>query len=179
MINNSIIFFLGYYTYFDALLSLTPPKLQKTKIISKAKYGDIIPNQILKRGFNKNLDDFLNIIQKLSNKKRQLINISKRKLSMSKQKPKTIIISSLDNLGKENLTILVFTLILNTNVVDIAIIDTNIYYLVYKLKRAQVFAVLIKNLKFQVAKEVKPETDPKSIVLKKYHNLLDMFSKKT
>lgn len=46
------------------------------------------------------------------------------------------------------------------------------------LKRAQIFAILIKDLKFQVIKKAKLETNLKNIILKKYYNLLDVFSKK-
>lgn len=74
MINNSIIFFLGYWTHFGIPLSPTPPKSKETRIISKAKYENIVLDQILKSGSNKNLNDFSRKIQKLSNKKRRLIN---------------------------------------------------------------------------------------------------------
>lgn len=53
-------------------------------MIFKAKYKDIVLNKILKKRFDKNLDNFLNIIQKLSNKKKRLINIFNQKLSISK-----------------------------------------------------------------------------------------------
>ncbi len=36
----------------------------------------------------------------------------------------------------------------------------------------------MKDLEFQAAKEARPETDPKSIVLEEYHDLLNMLSKK-
>lgn len=105
MINNFITFFLRYYIYFDILLSLTFPKLKETKIIPEAKYKNIVQNQILKRRSNKNLDNFLRTTQKLSDKKQRLINASKQKLNMSKQKPKIFVINFLDNLDKENLIV--------------------------------------------------------------------------
>ena len=64
------------------------------------------------------------------------------------------------------------------NIEDIVMIDANAYCLVYQLKQAQVFAISIKNLEFQVEKKAKPETNPKTIIPEKYYDLLDMFSEK-
>ncbi len=36
----------------------------------------------------------------------------------------------------------------------------------------------MRNIEFQVAKEVRPETNPKSILLKEHDNFLNTFSKK-
>ena len=47
-----------------------------------------------------------------------------------------------------------------------------------KLKKAQVLPISIKNLEFQAVKEARPETNPKSVLPKKYHNFLDTFLKK-
>lgn len=57
-------------------------------------------------------------------------------------------------------------------------IGVNAYCVACKLKSAQVFVVSIKDWKYQTAKEAKPETDLRSIVLQEYHNLLDVFSQK-
>lgn len=46
-------------------------------MILEIKYKDIVLNHILKKSSNKNLDNFLSNIQKLLDKKNQLINISK------------------------------------------------------------------------------------------------------
>lgn len=69
MINNFIIFFPEYCTHVGALLSPIPPKLKRNETILEAKYEDIIPKHILKKGSKENLDDFLSKIQKFSNKK--------------------------------------------------------------------------------------------------------------
>ena len=50
-------------------------------------------------------------------------------MSINKQKPKIVIISFFNNL----------------DMVDITIIDANIYYLAFKLKKAQVFVVFTKD----------------------------------
>lgn len=56
---------------------------------------------------------------------------------MSKQKSEIIVISSLDNSGKEDFKpISIFTWTLGTNVVNVAIIDANAYCLAYQLRRA-------------------------------------------
>lgn len=49
-------------------------KLKRIETILKAKFENIVQKHILKRGLEKNLDDFLNIVQKLLNKKKWLIN---------------------------------------------------------------------------------------------------------
>lgn len=46
------------------------------------------------------------------------------------------------------------------------------------MKKAQIADIFIKKLKFQVVKKPKPKTDLKSIIQEKYHDLLDVFSKK-
>lgn len=47
-----------------------------------------------------------------------------------------------------------------------------------KLKRAQIFFLSIKNLKYQVVKEVRLGTNPKNNISEKYYIFLDVFSKK-
>lgn len=59
--------------------------------------------------------------------------------------------------------------------VDIIKLGSNAYSLAYKLKKAEVFTILIRNLKFQAKKKAKPETDSKDIMVEKYYNLLDIF----
>lgn len=62
--------------------------------------------------------------------------------------------------------------------INIAIINVNAYYLICKLKKAQIFIIFIKDLKFQAAKKVKPEINFKSFIPKEYYNLLDLLLKK-
>ena len=57
-------------------------------------------------------------------------------------------------------------------------IDVNTYRMAYKLKKAQVFAISMRDLEYQAEKKAKLETNPRSVVLEEYHNLLDVFSKK-
>ena len=85
----------------------------------------------------------------------------------------------MDNLDKEDLSILILIPTLDKSDIDIIIMNGNTYYMDCKLKRTQVFAISKMNLKFQVTKKVKPKTDLKSIVPEEYHDLLDIFFQKT
>ncbi len=100
-------------------------------------------------------------------------------MSIDKQKSKTIVISSFDNLDKKDLLILIFISTLDKSVINIVIIGADAYcHIAYKLKKGQIFAVFIRDLEFQAAKKARPQTDLKSVVLKEYHDFLDMFLKK-
>lgn len=61
---------------------------------------------------------------------------------------------------------------------DITMISADTYYTIYKLKETQVFTISMRDLKYQIAKRTKPETNSRSIILEKYHNFLNIFSKK-
>lgn len=80
------------------------------------------------------------------------------------QKLKMVGISSILNLGKKILLIWIFILKYDENVIIIAMIDANAYFIASKLKKAQVFAVFIKDLKFQVAKKLKLKIDLKNVI---------------
>ena len=105
MINNPILFSPGYCLYPKAPLVPVPTMpTDETKIISMATQQDVLPNQILKRGLAEKIDDFLKIPEKIS-KKRRLINASKRKLALQKQKLETVVISLLHNSVKKNIPV--------------------------------------------------------------------------
>ena len=102
-------------------------------------------------------------------------------MSMAKSNYKTIVISILDNFKKKSLsiwTLEVKVLIFGIKKVDITMINTNTYQTAYKLKKARVFAIFMKNLEYQVEKEAKSKTNPKTIILEKYQDFLDVFSQK-
>lgn len=67
---------------------------------------------------------------------------------------------------------------LNNSIINIAIIDINIYCRSNKSKAAYNFAIFMKDLKFQVVKKAKPETNSKNVVFKKYYDFLSIFQKK-
>ena len=58
-------------------------------------------------------------------------------------------------------------------------IDTDTYYVIYYLKRAQVFIVSIKDIQYQAKKEARVETNLKNIVPQKYYNFLMFPQRKT
>lgn len=67
----------------------------------------------------------------------------------------------------------------STKKVEITMINADIYYAVCKLIKAQIFAVSMRDLEYQIEKKVKPETDLRIFILEKYYNLLDVFFKKS
>ena len=92
MINDSITFSFGYYTYFEAFLFLislkskgTLLKSEGTETIPDIRQQNIFPNRILKSGSDENLVNFSRTPQKILNKTRRLINTSKWKRSIDKQ----------------------------------------------------------------------------------------------
>lgn len=66
-----------------------------------------------------------------------------------------------------------------TKKVYIVIIGADSYRIVCKLKKAQVFAISIRELGDKAKKEARSETNPKKIVLEEYYDLLDIFLKMT
>ena len=178
MINNCISFSPKYYLHPKTPLVPVPTMpTAETEIISMATQQNVLPNRILKRGLVEKINDFLKIPEKISKKKR-LINASKWKLALQKQKLKTVVISLLDNSVKKDLPIPSQTSTLGTKKIDVAMIDVDAYYAACRLKEAQVFAVSMRNLEYQAEKEAKSETELRTVVPAEYHDLLDIFSKK-
>ena len=62
--------------------------------------------------------------------------------------------------------------------IDIAMIGADAYCAACRLKRAQVFAVSMRDIQYQAEKEARAETDPTSVVSQEYHDFFDIFSKK-
>ena len=46
-----------------------------------------------------------------------------------------------------------------------------------KKQKAEIFAISMRDIKYQLNKGTKPPTDPKTVVLAEYHDFLDVFSK--
>ncbi len=59
----------------------------------------------------------------------------------------------LDNLDKKNLLISILALIFSTNVIDITMIGIDTYYIIYKLKKSQIFIIFIKDLEYLIEKK--------------------------
>ncbi len=62
--------------------------------------------------------------------------------------------------------------------IDIAMIGADAYCAACRLKRAEVFAVSMRDIQYQAEKEARVETNPKSVVPQEYLDFLDVFSKK-
>ena len=69
-------------------------------------------------------------------------------MSRSNQNLIIVAISSIHNLDKEDLPISVLTPILKKIVVNVAIIDADIYYIGYRWKKVRIFTISRKNLEF-------------------------------
>lgn len=92
-----------------------------------------------------------------------------------------VMINTLDKSGKDGLLISILETevsTLATQQIDVAMIGAKAYCVAHRLKKAQVLALSIKDLEYQVKKEARPETDPKTVISAKYYDLLDIFSKK-
>lgn len=109
IIINSITLFHKYFIYFKTFLSSILSNLERIQITSKVKQEDIIPKPILKKEINKKLDNFLNIIIKILNKKKSLLNVSKQKFIKKKQRSEIVIISFFDNASNKSLLTSTFT----------------------------------------------------------------------
>ena len=90
-------------------------------------------------------------------------------------------ISSLNKFNKKELPVPILatkTLEFKVFDIDIAMIGTNVYFTACRLKKAQVFAVLIGDIQYQAKKEARAKTNPKSVIPQEYYDFLDVFSKK-
>ena len=62
--------------------------------------------------------------------------------------------------------------------IDIAMIGIDAYCAAYYLKKAQVFALSMRDIQYQAEKDARAENNPKSVIPYKYHDFLDIFPKK-
>ena len=99
-------------------------------------------------------------------------------MNIAKPNFQTFVINIFANFCKEELPTSILTTTFGKKIEDVALIDVDAYCLVLLLKSAQIFAISIRGLKFQAEKKARPKTNLKIVVLKKYHNLLDVFLKK-
>ena len=59
--------------------------------------------------------------------------------------------------------------------IDITIINKNIYCIAYYLKKALIFAILIKDILYWTEKKVKDKINLKNIISQNYNNFLIFF----
>ena len=64
-----------------------------------------------------------------------------------------------------------------TQDINIVIISANIYYTTCYLKKAQVFAISIKDIQYQVKKKAEAKINLKNILLKEYYDFLIFFQR--
>lgn len=104
---------------------------------------------------------------KFSSKKKRQINKSKQKISIREIKARKIIISSLNSFDKKKLPISILAikkLNFKAKNANITMVKANQYYIVCYLKKAQVFAISIKNIQYQAKIEIGAKIDLKSII---------------
>lgn len=107
IINDSILFSLRYYSLSGALFVLVPIMLTvETEIISMTIQQNISLNRIPKKGLGESLEDILGTPEKIFDKKKRIINTSKRQLAIQNRESETVVISSPDNSGKKHLLML-------------------------------------------------------------------------
>ena len=182
MTNDFLAFWPSHCTHIRAtsLNTLSQPKLPAETAVVRIK-KDIIPRKMIKRGSKEDMTDFLQTLNKLSSKKRRQINKSKRKTSIGETCSKKATISSLDSSDKKELPVTISVTKKSdpkAKDIDIAMIGVDIYYTACRLKEAQVFAILMRDIQYQAEKEARAETNPTSVIPQKYHDFLDVFSKK-
>lgn len=101
--NNFLVFWPNHCIHIRAtsLTILNQPRLPiETATVRIEK--DITPQKMIKRGSKEEITDFLQMINKLSSKKRKQINKSKRKASLRETSSRKSIISSLNSSDKKN-----------------------------------------------------------------------------
>ena len=180
MTNNSLAFWPSHCIHIEATSLLSPPNLPIETAAVTIK-EDITSQKIIKRDSKENMIDFLQTPNKLSSKKRRQINKSKRKASIEKSSSRKATINSLESSDKKELPVpipITKTSEPKAKDIDIGMIGADVYCTVCHLKRAQVFVVSMRDIQYQAEKEVRAETDLKSIVPQEYHDFLDVFSKK-
>lgn len=138
-----------------------------TKIIAIKPEKVLTPLKMIKRGLKKDMTHFLQTPNKILSKKKRQINKSKQKASLKETNSRKAIISNLNSLNKKELPVSIPTTIKSkpkAGNIDIAIINTNVYYVACCLKRTQVFAKYIRNINYQFEKEARAKTNLRNVV---------------
>lgn len=138
-----------------------------TEIVAIKIEKDITAQKKIKKGSKKDITNFLQMLNKLSSKKKKQINKSLQKISIKETSSRKASISSLGSSNKKELPVpisVITTSKSKTKDIDIAIIGADAYCVVCSLKKPQVFAVLMKDIQYQTEKKARAETDQKSVV---------------
>ena len=113
------------------------------------------------------MTDFLQMPNKLSSEKRRQINKSKQKINIEETNLVKTTITSLDSFHKKELPVSILTTKksdIKAKKIDIVMIGKDIYYAAFRLKRVQVFALLMRDIQYQAEKKTIAETNLRSIV---------------
>ena len=148
MTNNSLAFWPGHCTYIGATSLLSPSSLP-TKTATITIEEDITPQKIIKKGLKEDMTDFLQTPNKLSSKKRRQINKSKKKANIEESSLKKATINSLESSDKKKLPVPIPTTKTSepkAKDIDIAMIGADAYRAACHLKRAQVFAISMRDI---------------------------------
>ncbi len=180
--NNSLAFWPGHYTHIGATspTTLSPPSLPTETAVIRIEEA-ITPRKMIKRGSKEDMTNILQTSDKLSSKKRRQINKNKQKASIGETSSRKATINSLDSSNKKKLPVPLVVIKISepkAKDIDIAIIGADIYRGTCRLKRTQVFVISMRDIQYQAEKKAKAKTDLKSVVPQKYHDILDVFSKK-
>ena len=168
IINDSLAFWLGHCTHIGAILPTTLSQLRlptKTAVVRIEK--NISSQKMIKRGSKEDMTNFLQTPNKFFSKKRRQMNKNKRKTSIRETSSRKATINSLNSSNKKKLPILIPATKksdLKAKNIDIAIIGADAYCEACRLKGAQIFAVSMRDIQYQTEKEVRAETNLKSVV---------------
>ena len=180
MTNNSLAFWPGHCIHIGAtfLLSLSSLPTKTAVVIIE---GDITPRKMIKMGLKEDMTDFLQMPNKLFSKKRKQINKSKGKVNRKKTSSRKTTINSLESSDKKELPVpipITKTSEPKIKNINIAIISADVYCTACCLKKAQVFAISMRDIQYQAENEVRAETNPKNVIPQEYYDFFDVFSKK-
>ena len=182
MTNNFLAFWPDRYIYIGATFPITLSQLRlPAKIVVIKIEKDIIPQKMIKRGSKEDKTNFLQMLNKLSSKKKRQINKSKQKTSIREISSRKATINSLDSSDKKELPIPIAATKksdLKTKNINRVIIGVDVYCIACCLKWTQVFVILMRDIWYQAEKEDIAITNPKSVVPQEYHNFLGVSLKK-
>ena len=131
-----------------AIFLLNPLNLL-IKIVAIKIKKDITSWKIIERGSKENMTNLLQISNKLSNKKKRQINKIKLKANIREVSSRKATISYLKSFDRKKLSVLISATKISkpkAKNINIVIISAKVYYVVYYLKKVQMFAISLRNI---------------------------------
>ena len=152
MTNNFLAFWPGHCTHIGAIspttLSQPSPSIEIAAVGIKK---EIFSQKLIKKSSLIDMTDFLQTPNKLSSKRRKQINKSKQKASIKNTNSRKATISSLESSDKKELLVPIPVMKKSgckAENINIAMIGADAYYAICRLKRAQVFAVSMRDIQY-------------------------------